>query len=110
MRSGFQVDLGFQPVSEGIVFREGGPRKSRRRHHACAKLSNNPLPDFRVIADCIEIRLFKREIVCLQLVVMAGYAVLVKQGAVACGGLRRCGHEAQKKCGASRKQSFKHGL
>ena len=90
-----------QPVPQLLVLRQRRTRHAGRRHHAGAQLADHLFPDLRMVADRVEVGRLEREVGGLELVVVAGDAVLIEQRTFRCwswrhsprlhGGLRRKG-------------------
>ena len=76
------IDFRFQIVPQPFVLCQCRPRHTRWGHHACAQLAYNLFPFLGVISHRSQIQLLKRKIGSFQLVVMAGHAVLIREGRV----------------------------
>ena len=76
------IELGLQPRREPVVGGLVRPRPAGRRHEAGAKLPHDLFPDVRVGADIRHVQRVEREPGRLQLLVVAGDAVAIEDGAL----------------------------
>jgi hypothetical protein len=53
-RRGRAIDLRLEPVAQPVVLRQRRPRHPGRRHHACAQLADDLLPDLRIAAAVVQ--------------------------------------------------------
>jgi hypothetical protein len=73
------IQLVLHPGDELLARRRIRPRHPRRRHHPGAKLPDDLFADGRVIAEFRQIQLIEQQVRCLQLLVVTGHTILIKE-------------------------------
>ena len=83
------VERGFQPVGEGLVVFGRRPRHTGGGHLSGAQLRQHPFRDFPVFADLAQVEVAEGEFTGIDLVVVAGDAVLAQGELVGVKFIRR---------------------